>query len=80
MSSSEKGWKELETERLVLRMFCDKDVDAYARICANPEVTRFIGGETRPGRRFGAAWPCCSATGHSVDTGCGPWRNAQAES
>ena len=50
MSSSEKGWKELETERLVLRMFCDKDVDAYARICANPEVTRFIGGgnSTRP--------------------------------
>jgi RimJ/RimL family protein N-acetyltransferase len=33
----------LETERLLLRQFLESDVDRYARICADPEVMRFIG-------------------------------------
>jgi RimJ/RimL family protein N-acetyltransferase len=33
----------LETPRLVLRPFRASDLDAYARICADPEVMRHIG-------------------------------------
>ncbi len=34
---------ELETERLVLRSFRVGDLDAYARMTADPEVMRYIG-------------------------------------
>jgi RimJ/RimL family protein N-acetyltransferase len=37
---------QLETERLILRGFADKDLDAYAEMCADPEVMRFLGGQT----------------------------------
>lgn len=33
---------DLETERLTLRMFRPGDLDAYAEMCADPEVTRYI--------------------------------------
>ena len=33
----------LETDRLILRMFSLDDAEAYARICADPEVMRFLG-------------------------------------
>jgi RimJ/RimL family protein N-acetyltransferase len=33
----------LTTERLVLRPFRDGDLDAYAALCADPEVMRFMG-------------------------------------
>jgi len=33
----------LETERLVLRMFRQDDLDAYAAMCADEEVMRYIG-------------------------------------
>jgi len=33
----------LETERLILRMFREDDAAAYARICADAEVMRYIG-------------------------------------
>ncbi len=36
------GFPVLETERLVLREWRDTDVNAYARICADPEVMRFM--------------------------------------
>jgi RimJ/RimL family protein N-acetyltransferase len=36
----------LETDRLVLRMFREDDFEAYARLCADPEVMRFLGGKT----------------------------------
>jgi len=37
----------LETERLILRMWREEDdFDAYARICADPEVMRYLGGKT----------------------------------
>jgi RimJ/RimL family protein N-acetyltransferase len=36
----------IETERLVLRRFNEKDdFDDYAKICANPDIMRFIGGK-----------------------------------
>jgi RimJ/RimL family protein N-acetyltransferase len=37
----------LETERLLLRMFTQDDLDAYASICADAEVMRFV-GEGKP--------------------------------
>ena len=33
----------LETQRLILRMFREEDFEQYARICADPEVTRYLG-------------------------------------
>ena len=36
----------LETERLLLRQLLT-DVDLYARICADPEVMRYIGDVCR---------------------------------
>ena len=38
---------ELETERLVLRVPEPTDVDTYARFWADPEMVRYIGGETK---------------------------------
>jgi len=35
----------LETERLILRAFCEADLDAYAEMCADPEVMRYIIGQ-----------------------------------
>ena len=43
----------LETDRLKLRAFRNEDIDAYAEICADPEVMRFLGG--KPLNR-GEAW------------------------
>ena len=36
--------KEIETNRLRLRMWRGEDLDACARICADPEVMRHITG------------------------------------
>jgi RimJ/RimL family protein N-acetyltransferase len=33
----------LETERLKLRHFVETDLDAYARLCADPEMMRYLG-------------------------------------
>jgi len=44
----------LETERLILRMFRESDAEAFADICADPEVMRYL-GEGRPLTLF-EAW------------------------
>lgn len=36
---------ELRTERLLMRGFTDADLDEWAGICADPEVTRWVGDE-----------------------------------
>jgi RimJ/RimL family protein N-acetyltransferase len=36
----------IETERLVLRMFRESDTDAYAEMVGDAEVMRFLGGKT----------------------------------
>lgn len=33
----------LETDRLILRMFREGDFEAYAKICADPDVMRYLG-------------------------------------
>lgn len=38
--------EEIRTERLLLRPIAREDLDAYAAIYADPEVVRFVGGET----------------------------------
>jgi RimJ/RimL family protein N-acetyltransferase len=37
---------QLETDRLILRMWRNEDFDAYAEMCADPEVMRYLGGKT----------------------------------
>ena len=36
---------QLETDRLILRMWRDADFEAYARMTADPEVMRYLGGK-----------------------------------
>ncbi len=38
---------QLETERLILRLPVAGDLDEYAAIWADPEVVRYVGGETK---------------------------------
>jgi RimJ/RimL family protein N-acetyltransferase len=62
----------LETDRLVLRMLRESDFDAYAEMCADPEVMRYIGdGQplTRP-----LAWRnLAMMVGHWSLRGYGNW-------
>jgi RimJ/RimL family protein N-acetyltransferase len=60
----------LETERLILRGWREDDLDAYAAMMADPEVTRFIGGvQTR-----NDCWRSIAAIiGHWVLRGHGMW-------
>ena len=43
MSGTPGAMITLDTDRLRLRMFRESDFDAYARICADPEVMRHLG-------------------------------------
>jgi len=62
----------LETERLRLRMFRDDDLDAYARIVADPEVMRYLGdGQTLD--RVGAWRQIAMILGHWTLRGYGLW-------
>ena len=36
----------LETERLILRKWRESDFETYEKMCADPEVMRYIGGKT----------------------------------
>jgi RimJ/RimL family protein N-acetyltransferase len=53
----------LETERLTLRMFREGDLEAYAAICADPEVMRYLGDGT-PLDRAGAWRQMAMIVGH----------------
>ena len=62
----------LETERLTLRMFRDDDLEQYAPLCADPEVTRFLGdGSTLD--RAGAWRQMAFFVGHWHLRGYGLW-------
>jgi RimJ/RimL family protein N-acetyltransferase len=62
----------LETERLLLRPFRDDDIDAYAAMCADPEVMRYIGRRTVLSRED--AWrQMAMFVGHWQLRGFGMW-------
>jgi RimJ/RimL family protein N-acetyltransferase len=62
----------LETERLRLRMFREDDLDAYAAICADPEVMRHLGEGKALGRA--EAWrQIAMILGHWSLRGFGLW-------
>src|SRR5438094_8551381 len=61
----------LETERLLLRFPRESDFDAYARICADPEVMRFLGGQ--PMTVLEACRDMAFTIGHWYFRGYGQW-------
>ena len=66
------GAPTLETERLVLRAWHDDDLDAYARMCADPEVMQHLGTGAVMSRDD--AWRSMAMfTGHWVLRGYGTW-------
>jgi RimJ/RimL family protein N-acetyltransferase len=60
----------LETERLLLRDWRDADLDAYARICADEDVNRFLSG---PLTRDDAWRQMAQFSGHWNLRGFGTW-------
>lgn len=63
---------ELQTERLILRMLRESDLDAYAEMLADPEVTRFI-GNGQPVARWEAWRNMAMMVGHWQLRGYGQW-------
>lgn len=62
----------LQTDRLLLRMFRQEDLEPYAPICADPEVMRYL-GEGKPLTR-GEAWrQMAMILGHWQLRGFGLW-------
>jgi len=63
---------ELQTDRLRLRAFRDEDLDAYAVMCADPEVMRFLGTGVTLSRAD--AWRSMAGfLGHWALRGYGMW-------
>src|SRR5262245_3337210 len=62
--------KTLQTERLLLRAFGETDLDAYARLRADPEVVRHVGA---PFSRAEAWLHIAMMLGHWQLRGCGMW-------
>lgn len=61
----------LETERLILRQWRESDFEPYARICADPEVMRYLGG--KPFTRLEAWRHMAFIVGHWELRGYGHW-------
>jgi len=62
----------LSTERLLLRPFRDEDLDAYAAICSDPEVMRYL-GDGKPLSRADAWRQMALISGHWHLRGYGMW-------
>lgn len=62
----------LETDRLILRMLRESDFDAYAEMCADPEVWRYI-GDGKPLARPMAWRNLATMIGHWALRGYGIW-------
>lgn len=62
---------QLETERLLLRMWRPDDFEAYAEICADPEVMRYLSG--KPLSRMEAWRQMAVLVGHWHLRGYGHW-------
>ena len=61
----------LETDRLYLRMFRESDLDAYAEMCADPEVMKYLG--PGPMNRSEAWRNMALVVGHWALRGFGLW-------
>lgn len=61
----------IETERLVLRGQRRDDLEAFAALWGDPEVTRFIGG--KPSTREESWTRLLRGIGHWEEMGFGPW-------
>lgn len=61
----------LETERLILRQFCDRDLDAYVEMAGDPEVMRYLG--SGPMNRSEAWRNMAMILGHWQLRGFGFW-------
>jgi RimJ/RimL family protein N-acetyltransferase len=62
----------LETDRLILRMFREEDFEAYAKICADPDVMRYL-GEGKPLTHSEAWRQMAMILGHWRLRGYGFW-------
>ena len=63
---------QLQTDRLLLRMFRESDLEAYASFCADPEVMRYL-GEGKPLSRIEAWRHLALVLGHWQLRGYGLW-------
>src|SRR5438270_11809776 len=63
---------EIETERLLLRMFCPDDLDNLAGLFSDPEVMRYV-GEGNTVNREETAKPLQSIIKHWETHGFGRW-------
>lgn len=63
---------QLETPRLILRGFCEQDLDAYAQMCGDPEVMRYL-GQGQPLSRSEAWRSMATILGHWQLRGYGLW-------
>lgn len=67
----------LETDRLRLRLFRETDLDAYAEMCADPEVMRYLG--SGPMNRAEAWRNMAMVMGHWSLRGFGLWAVEEKE-
>jgi RimJ/RimL family protein N-acetyltransferase len=63
----------IETERLRLRGWRDDDLDAYAALCADPEVMRWLGAHGEPKTRDESAEQLAGFRRHWDEHGFGLW-------
>jgi RimJ/RimL family protein N-acetyltransferase len=64
---------QLETERLIMRMWREDDFEAYARICSDPEVMRYLNQEGVPLTRSESWRQLAFLVGHWHLRGYGHW-------
>ena len=64
---------ELRTQRLLLRQFRPEDLDAYAAMCADPEVMRYLSASGETLSRAGAWRQMAMFCGHWQLRGYGMW-------
>jgi len=62
----------IETDRLLLRMFCPEDLDELARLFSDPDVMRYV-GDGQPVDRDGADKALQSIIKHWQTHGFGRW-------